>query len=314
MNVHKRIIDGLRVSFHIDYRLYVGVIWDGKRGQLDLGNRFALLTAHMGQTLRSVGGQRRPYPCARPSSCFNSWRGKFPFRTSRRAAISALVFFAIGGAAFSAETPADKLKARMSNLSEIPLHLGVNEVDLAAIVDAQKRGSGPAAIFKKGTIIVARVDLPNVNSKKVYMTVGPNMIPEDGPWSIIPIEAGASGGGVELTVFDQLEMGYDAQTTVHFFKGRLDRVPTLFLIIANQDSKHGTCGLDGCSEPTDVSLFVLRYHLDAVLESYADLFFSKEGDFRSSKKYCNADEALSRELSLPLLDTQYLSFSASGGC
>jgi hypothetical protein len=283
-------------------------------GQLDLGNRFALLTAHMGQTLRSVGGQRRPYPCARPSSCFNSWRGKFPFRTSRRAAMSALVFFAIGGAAFSAETPADKLKARMSNLSEIPLHLGVNDVDLAAIVDAQKRGSGPGAIFKKGKIIVARVDLPGTNSQKVYMTVGPNKMGRSiGNWSVIQIEGGASSG-LELTVFDQLEMGYNAHTTVHFFKGRLDRVPTLFMIIANQDSKHGTCGLDGCSDPTDVSVFVLRYYLDAVLESYEDLFFSKEGDFRSSKKYCNADEALSRELSLPLLDTQYLSFSASGGC
>ena len=180
---------------------------------------------------------------------------------------------------WSAESVAKKLAARISNLTEIKLRSGVNDVELAGI-------------GVEGKIIKAIVeDVTIPNGHNTYLVMRPSPLDKQ-RWDLVPI-AGDLGRDQDV-IEDEPHTGEDAVKTVRFFNGSLDGRPATLMFVAHRRLIEGY----GSPGPTRISV----YDFETPKEDNArqQSFIVKLQTFLTIGRYGGADYALWKELSIPL--------------
>jgi hypothetical protein len=205
-----------------------------------------------------------------------------PIASVLAAACATALAIGLAGSA-AAKTPVE-ISKRLADLKQIEIHPG-----LTRIRDAEGDGRD-AQVFN------AWRDNGNAWGFNVYIVTMPRRA-EDGrgpDWQVVGIGIEPKGGlAAEAT--DRPHTGEDALTSVRFARGRLDGKAATLLVIASRDPK----GAVPDPAETTIRILALKNAEDQGAGTTPDVFETAL-TFTTTATYSSTDEALLRELGLPL--------------
>jgi hypothetical protein len=207
-------------------------------------------------------------------------------RVLRAAGMAAMMVLAgmaaIFAVAFSGEARAAGPVPRLDELTEIPLHSGVNHIkDLAGsgldgVITRAWRENGYTHGFTVFTVMV-RDPTRSV----------------DDAWDFVSF---FDGDNETLAPTDDPHAGDDTVRSVRFARARVNGKRETLALIAERNTGEN----DSVSEPSTVSFKLYKLSGRGDDAQAPDRFFQRIAAWKSKRTYGNADTALSVELHLPL--------------
>jgi len=224
-----------------------------------------------------------------------SVRGADTFTGLRRLALWLVLCGLLQGALFNHSFAATKsevaIRERLAKLSEVHLHVGANEVEFRAI-----DGVGKATVKLNGKIFVFEIEHTGTAGHATYVSTVKGDSGFPGQWVIIPIRSDPNSSFGDEFISDSPLTGVDAVKVVRFFRGLVDGRSATILVTAKRDLSGTETSLDGSGSAVPARIMVFALHVGKLPPAH----FLLEGEFTTSAKYCNANDALWKELSIPL--------------
>jgi len=207
--------------------------------------------------------------------------------------------------AFSEETSIAKLRAKLSELSEITLTSGVNEVELfaapAGVTDPDvlqlfgANGNTNAPLSHRGKILLLHAQFLGARDDYDLYQVVTAGVGLPNQWNVIPrdhFDDEDPGGDSFTDATTVVWSVYDIPKSVRFFRGKFgDQLTTLLLVAKcafSRDKDHD-------NDPPGGRVHIALYQLQ-VSDARAPAILARIADAYTEKTYCNADIALEREL------------------
>jgi hypothetical protein len=193
----------------------------------------------------------------------------------------------------------DPMRAEITELTEIPVKSGLNYLD------------NFAADGRQGLIIVGWRDNGNAWGYHVYMVMLSSAA-ETGAWEVVTTGMKRNAGDAvhQLDVIrDTPHTVEDAITSVRFGRGRVAGRPATLLIIARRDISKAPSA--GAATPVAFDVFRLMRNEDDI--GKPQHYFARIDTLHATKRYCNSDLALNKELRLPL-PRPYIGPNLDDGC
>jgi len=280
------------------------------------GTIFALRPA--GETAQSA------HPNKRRGLWAFSWHPAkhYASRSSRKSpSISGLFLTAILCAlplerGFAADEDAGaKLRAELSDLTEINIHPGLNEVDLFAVPGVQSPEpdalifgkSVNAPFHHKGKILKLLSEISQSQDSHYFYTIAIDGIHDySDEWLIIQRDQfnGNEGGG-DFFTDETSRTGYFWEK-IRFFNGNVSGKKSTVIVITRQEaSRYWEANIPS---PIQIGVFQLQtasVHFPAIFSDIAEITIHK--------KYCDSDLALWNEMKVPL-PKGYTSDQSKDGC
>ncbi len=211
--------------------------------------------------------------------------------------------FWIGVWAALLASPAEALEKSRPNLSSaapIALVHGVTRVE-----DFDGKGH-PAQI------VLAWRENMNAHGYAIYSVLMPRP-DEQTDWNLVTFETHDSkrkGGSERNELYDEPFNDEQVVASVRFLKAQWKGKRATLAVTARRDLSHMESFID--SVPVEFEIYTLTSNEDGV-PGWPFYYFDRVEHFRSDKRYCNSDLALSNELGLPL-PTDYAGPNRDDGC
>ena len=193
---------------------------------------------------------------------------------------------------FAQDNSIEMLKNKIANLSEIRLSPGVNSVKFNGV-------------DRKIQIIDADFDNGNAHGHRRFFIIAKSN-DDTNEWEVVPIQM-KKAGAFDDTIRDDPFTGESVIKSVRFFNGSYNGELSTLLITAERDLSLAKA----YSDPVIASISV--FSLLKATEPGPQRYFAPVARAATKQKYCNADAALLKELSISV-PRDYAGPNKQDGC